>query len=60
MRSILIAALILAFAAPFSSQGFNKVLAAYKSGYYATALKEWKALAELSEPVAQFNLGFMY
>ena len=46
MRTILIAALIVAFAAPLSAQDFSKGWSAYESGNYATALKEWKPLAE--------------
>ena len=39
---------------------FQKGLTAYKSGDYATALREWKALAELGDAGAQSNLGLMY
>jgi uncharacterized protein len=60
MRAILIAALIVAFAAPLSAQDFLKGWAAYESGDYATALKEWKPLAEQGAADAQYNLGVMY
>ena len=33
---------------------------AYESGDYATALREFKPLAEQGDADAQFNLGFMY
>ena len=39
---------------------FNKGLTAAQSGDFATALKEWKPLAEGGNAVAQFNLGLMY
>ena len=39
---------------------FNKGLKAYESGDYATALKEWKPLAEQGEADARHNLGLMY
>ena len=35
-------------------------VAAYESGDYATALKEFRPLAEQGHVVAQFNLGVMY
>jgi len=39
---------------------FNKGLAAAESGDFATALREWKPLAEKGDALAQFNLGLMY
>ena len=39
---------------------FNKGLAAYQSGDYATALREWRPLAEQGHDYAQNNLGWMY
>lgn len=33
---------------------------AYEAGDYATALKEFKPLAEQGDAVAQYNLGMMY
>jgi TPR repeat protein len=50
----------LLFAAPVSAADFNKGLSAYKSGDYATALREWKPLAKQGNASAQTNLGFMY
>ena len=38
----------------------QKGLAAYKSGDYATALREWKPFAEQGNASAQSNLGYMY
>ena len=42
------------------SGDFNRGLTAYNKGDYATALKEWKILAEQGHPRAQYNLGQMY
>ena len=42
------------------SADFQKGVAAYKSGDYATALREWKPLAEQGDATAQSNLGLMY
>ncbi len=39
---------------------FAKGFDAYTSGDYATALKEFKPLAEQGHLYAQYNLGFMY
>ena len=42
------------------SGDFNKGLTAYNNGDYATALKEWKPLAEEGDAFVQYNLGQMY
>ena len=42
------------------SADFYKGLTAAQSGDFATALKEWKPLAEEGNAVAQNNLGLMY
>ena len=42
------------------SADFEKGLDAYDSGDYATALREWKPLAEQGNADAQYNLGLMY
>src|SRR2546428_14066946 len=39
---------------------FQKGLAAYKAGDFATALKEWRPLAEQGVAKAQHNLGVIY
>src|SRR5438034_5667631 len=39
---------------------FQKGLAAYKAGDFATALKEWRPLAEQGLAKAQHNLGVIY
>ena len=45
---------------PAFSADFQKGAAAYKSGDYATALREWEPLAEQGLAAAQSNLGVMY
>jgi len=42
------------------AQDLKKGLKAYKSGDYATAIKEWRRLAEAGDPGAQYNLCFNY
>jgi hypothetical protein len=45
---------------PVFSADFQKSLNAYKKGDFATALREWKPLADKGDATAQSNLGFMY
>ena len=45
---------------PAFSADWDKGLTAYRSGDYATALREWTPLAEQGNADAQFNLGVMY
>ena len=40
--------------------GYDEGLAAYKNGDYATALREWRPLANQGYANAQTNLGWMY
>ncbi len=40
--------------------GFDEGVAAYDRGDYATAIREWRPLAEQGNADAQFFLGFMY
>ena len=42
------------------SADFQKGMEAYNNGDFATALKEWKPLAEGGYIDAQYNLGIMY
>ena len=42
------------------SADFQKGMEAYNKGDYATALKEWKPLAEGGDTDAQYYLGIMY
>ena len=59
VRVLLAAALICGAAAPAWADYWDGK-AAYKVGDYATALKEWRPLAEQGDAGAQYNLGFMY
>ena len=45
---------------PAFSADFQKGSAAYQSGDYATALREWTPLAKQGDADAQYNLGIMY
>ena len=42
------------------SADFQKGWAAYESGDFATALREWTPLAKQGDTLAQYNLGLMY
>jgi TPR repeat protein len=53
-------ALLLGSAGVSWSQDRQKGSTAYQSGDYATALREWKPLAEQGDAVAQYFLGTMY
>ena len=45
---------------PASSADWEKGVAAYESGDFATAMREWEPLAEQGDATAQGNLGLMY
>ena len=60
MRIYLMIILFVAIAAAVSAQDFDQGFAAYKSGDYSSALKEWKPLAEQGYAEAQSNLGVMH
>ena len=53
-------AVLLGSAGVSESADLQKGLNAYNKGDYATALREWKPLAEQGNADAQFNLGQMY
>jgi hypothetical protein len=53
-------AVSVALTTPVYAQDFSKGLAAHNSGDYATALQEWRPLAEQGYGSAQYNLGVMY
>ncbi|MEK6204133.1 MAG: hypothetical protein N2B02_00655 [Amylibacter sp.] len=59
---IIAAAVLIGFSAmPFTAaQDFEKGMAATSNGDFATALKEWKPLAEQGDAYAQDALGLMY
>jgi TPR repeat protein len=61
MKNLTIAlAFLMTLSLPVSAQDFQKGYAAYNAGDYATALKEWKPLAEAGDADAQYNLGVIY
>ena len=62
MKQLLIIPLVLLslISSPSWSADFGKGFAAYNSGDFATALREWTPLAEQGNASAQYNLGFMY
>jgi TPR repeat protein len=53
-------AIVLLGLAPPASADFDAGLAAAGAGDYATALREWRPLAEQGHRDAQFNLGLLY
>ena len=53
-------ALLLLLMAPVSGQDFDKGLEAYNQSNYATALHEFRPLAENGDPEAQFFLGQLH
>lgn len=60
MKHVILAlAVWLLIAAP-AWAGFAEAVAAYKRGDYATALREWRPLAEQGNASVQYNLGIMY
>ncbi len=59
MKRILAALLLLTLAAP-AWAGWDEGVAAYERGDYATALREFRPMAEQGNAKAKFNLGFMY
>ena len=56
---LLLSLSILSFGTPAFAD-FQKGYDAYNSGDFATALKEWRPLAEQEIAAAQYNLGNMY
>jgi len=46
--------------APGAARDYDAGLDAYGSGDYATALREWRPLAEQGHAGAQYGLGLMY
>ena len=57
---IALSCFLMTLAAPTSAQDFQKGVAAYDSGDYATAFKEWKPLADAGVLSMQIIIGNMY
>ena len=56
----IILAFLMTLSSPVAAQDLQKGVTAYQAGDYATALQEWKPLAEAGDAAAQYNLGYMY
>ena len=59
MKHIISAVVVLIRLAAPAWAGFDEGTAAYNRGDYATALREWRPLAEQGDANAQYNLGLM-
>jgi TPR repeat protein len=60
LRAVALATVLSLPFTPLAAQDFQKGLAAYQSGDYATALQEWTPLAEAGDASVQYNLGVTY
>ena len=60
MKKLTLVTLLIFSCAIAWAADFDKGLAAARAGDFATALAEWKPLAEQGDAVAQFYLGVMY
>ena len=60
MKKLLVYILFVLFSTQMSAQEIDKGYEAYNDGDYATALKEWKPIAEQGYAFAQYNLGIMF
>ena len=60
MKKLTLATLLIFSCSTAWAADFAKGLAAYQAGDFATALAEWKPLAEQGDASAQSNLGLMY
>lgn len=60
MRYLLVTVLAVMLSLPAIAQDFGKGLEAYERGDYATALREWRPLAEQGDANAEYNLGLMH
>ena len=60
IKSVVLGLSLLASVSVCYAQDFDKGVAAYDSGDFATALREWRPLAAQGYASAQSNLGLMY
>jgi TPR repeat protein len=60
MKKLTLATLLIFSCATAWAADFYKGLAAAEAGDFATALTEWKPLAEQGDASVQYNLGLMY
>ena len=60
LTSLMVGAFFMFGAVSAQAQDFAKGFAAYHSGDYVTALKQWLPLAEQGNASAQYRIGWMY
>ena len=60
MKKLLVCILFVLFGTQMYAQEIDKGYEAYNDGDYATALKEWKPIAEQGYAFAQYKLGIMF
>ena len=60
MKKLLVCILFVLLGTIMSAQEIDKGYEAYNDGDYATALNEWKPIAEQGYAFAQYNLGIMH
>ena len=60
MKRIISAVVVLIGLAAPARAGLDEGFAAAKRGDFATALREWRPLAEQGNAAAQYNLGLMH
>ena len=60
MKKLLVCIMFVLLGTQMSAQEIDKGYEAYNDGDYATALNEWKPIAEQGYAFAQYNLGIMY
>ena len=60
MKILLRFLILLPLVATPAAADYKKGMEAHSRGDYATALREWRPLAEEGNADAQYNLGFMY
>ena len=58
--ALCVCAAVMVGSSPAAEAGIDEAVSAYLRGDYATALKEFRVLAEQGNRSAQFNLGLMY
>ena len=60
MKKLLVCILLVLLGTQMFAQEIDKGYESYNDGDYATALQEWKPLAEQGYAFAQYNLGILY
>ena len=60
MKKLTLATLLIISCATAWAADFDKGVAAYKAGDFATAFTEFKLMAEQGDAAAQYNLALMY